>query len=43
MQWVELTHKLESAPLDDSVNKQGEAGIQTAQSPNVCSASRLQY
>ena len=24
-QWVEVTHKLESAPLDDSVNKQGEA------------------
>jgi hypothetical protein len=24
-QWVEVTHKLESAPLDESVNKQGEA------------------
>lgn len=27
MQWVEVTHKLESAPLDDSVNKQGEADV----------------
>jgi hypothetical protein len=27
MQWVEVTHKLESAPLDDSVNKQGEAAF----------------
>lgn len=27
MQWVEATHKLESAPLDDSVNKQGEAAF----------------
>ncbi|MGO8794822.1 MAG: hypothetical protein ACLQLC_08375 [Candidatus Sulfotelmatobacter sp.] len=26
-QWVEVTHKLESAPLDDSVNKQGEATL----------------
>ncbi|MGA2744968.1 MAG: site-specific integrase [Candidatus Sulfotelmatobacter sp.] len=26
-QWVEITHKLESAPLDDSVNKQGEAAF----------------
>lgn len=26
-QWVEVTHKLESAPLDDSVNKQGEAAF----------------
>ena len=26
-QWVEATHKLESAPLDDSVNKQGEAAF----------------
>lgn len=26
-QWVEITHKLESAPLDDSVNKQGEAAL----------------
>jgi carboxypeptidase Q len=26
-QWVETTHKLESAPLDDSVNKQGEAAL----------------
>jgi hypothetical protein len=24
-QWVEVTHKLESSPLDDAVNKQGEA------------------
>jgi hypothetical protein len=24
MQWVETTHKLEAAPLDDGVNKQGE-------------------
>jgi hypothetical protein len=27
MQWVEVTHKLESAPLDESVNKQGEAAF----------------
>ena len=27
MQWVEATHKLESAPLDESVNKQGEAAF----------------
>ena len=27
MQWVEVTHKLESSPLDDSVNKQGEAAF----------------
>jgi hypothetical protein len=27
MQWVEVTHKLQSAPLDDSVNKQGEAAF----------------
>jgi|SRR5579862_3207709 len=26
-QWVDVTHKLESAPLDDSVNKQGEAAL----------------
>ena len=26
-QWAEVTHKLESAPLDDSVNKQGEAAF----------------
>jgi len=26
-QWVEITHKLESAPLDDSVNKQGEEAL----------------
>jgi carboxypeptidase Q len=26
-QWVETTHKLESAPLDDSVNKQGDAAL----------------
>ncbi len=26
-QWVEITHKLESAPLDDSVNQQGEAAF----------------
>jgi hypothetical protein len=26
-QWVEITHKLESAPLDDSANKQGEAAF----------------
>jgi hypothetical protein len=26
-QWVEATHKLESAPLDNSVNKQGEAAF----------------
>jgi hypothetical protein len=26
-QWVEITHKLESAPLDDGVNKQGEAAL----------------
>jgi hypothetical protein len=26
-QWVEVTHKLESAPLDDGVNKQGEAAF----------------
>ena len=25
--WVEVTHKLESAPLDDSVNQQGEAAF----------------
>jgi hypothetical protein len=27
MQWVEVTHKLESSPLDDSVNTQGEAAF----------------
>jgi len=27
MQWVEITHKLESSPLDDSVNKQGESAL----------------
>jgi hypothetical protein len=27
VQWVETTHKLESAPLDDSVNKQGDAAL----------------
>ncbi len=26
-QWVETTHKLESTPLDDSVNKQGDAAL----------------
>ena len=26
-QWAEVTRKLESAPLDDSVNKQGEAAF----------------
>ena len=26
-QWVEVTHKLESAPLDDSMNQQGEAAF----------------
>jgi hypothetical protein len=26
-QWVDTTHKLESSPLDDSVNKQGEAAF----------------
>ncbi len=26
-QWVEITHKLESSPLDDSVNKQAEAAF----------------
>jgi hypothetical protein len=26
-QWAEITHKLESAPLDDSVNKQGEGAL----------------
>lgn len=26
-QWAEVTHKLESAPLDDIVNKQGEAAL----------------
>jgi len=26
-QWVEITHKLESSPLDDSVNKQGESAF----------------
>ncbi len=26
-QWVETTHKLESSPLDDSVNKQGESAL----------------
>lgn len=26
-QWAETTHKLESAPLDDSVNKQGDAAL----------------
>lgn len=25
--WVEVTHKLESSPLDDSVNRQGEAAF----------------
>ncbi len=27
MQWVAITHKLESSPLDDSVNKRGEAAL----------------
>jgi carboxypeptidase Q len=27
MQWVEVTHKLETAPLDDSVSQQGEAAF----------------
>jgi hypothetical protein len=27
-QWVEVTHKLESTPLDDDFNKQGEAALQ---------------
>lgn len=27
-QWVEITHKLESAPLDENVNKQGESALQ---------------
>jgi len=27
MQWVAVTHKLESSPLDDSVNEQGEAAL----------------
>jgi hypothetical protein len=26
-QWVEITHKLESSPLDDSMNQQGEAAF----------------
>ena len=26
-QWVETMHKLESAPLDDAVNKQGDAAL----------------
>jgi hypothetical protein len=26
-QWAEITHRLESNPLDDSVNKQGEAAF----------------
>jgi hypothetical protein len=26
-QWVEVTHKLESAPLDDGVNQQGESAL----------------
>jgi hypothetical protein len=26
-QWVEITHKLESAPLDESLNQQGEAAL----------------
>jgi hypothetical protein len=26
-QWVEITHKLESSPLDESVNKQGDAAL----------------
>jgi len=26
-QWVETTRKLESAPLDDSLNKQGDAAL----------------
>jgi len=26
-QWAAITHKLESAPLDDNVNQQGEAGL----------------
>jgi hypothetical protein len=27
-QWVETTHKLESSPLDDSLNKLGDAALQ---------------
>lgn len=26
-QWVEVTHKLESNPLDDTINKQGETAL----------------
>ena len=26
-QWVQVTHKLESAPLDDGVNQQGETAL----------------
>lgn len=26
-QWVEITHKLESRPLDDNINKQGETAL----------------
>jgi hypothetical protein len=26
-QWAAITHQLESSPLDDSVNKQGEAAF----------------
>jgi hypothetical protein len=26
-QWVEITHKLQSMPLDENVNKQGEAAL----------------
>ena len=26
-QWVDITHKLENTPLDENVNKQGEAAL----------------
>jgi len=31
MQWVEVTHKLENAPFDDIVNKQGEVALKAGQ------------
>jgi hypothetical protein len=31
MQWAEVTHKLETSPLDDSVDKQGEAAFKRMQ------------
>lgn len=33
-QWVAITHRLESSPLDDDVNKQGEAALKQVSDAN---------